>query len=226
MTGSIRLLSVAIVAMLAVTGCATVVRGPNVAFKVATEPAGAQVETNLLTRKSKRAVDAQSDEPLEYRGCAPTPCEFQVSRRSDFTATVTMAGYHDASVSITSGLGRGGSGASATGAIIVTGAAYGSVYGLASFWPMVFQTSTNAGAAASATQAATGVGLVFLGVDVLSGAMLDVRPNPLILIMIPEEEPIPEDSYIETEEELQEFLTQRIGGRSAESSTPESDRNE
>jgi hypothetical protein len=91
---------------------------------------------------------------------------------------------------------------------------------------MVFQTSTNAGAAAGATQAATGVGLVFLGVDVLSGAMLDVRPNPLVLIMIPEEEPIPEDSYIETEEELQEFLTQRVGGRSVESSTPDSDSNE
>ncbi len=215
MIGSRSLISVAIVAMLSLAGCATVVRGPNVAFKVATDPVGAQVETDLLTRKSKRAVDAQSDEPLEYRGCAPTPCEFQVSRRSGFTATVTIEGYHDASVEITSGLGRGGSGASATGAIIVTGAAYSTVYGLASFWPMVFQTSTNAGAATSATQAATGVGLVFVGVDVLSGAMLDVRPNPLVLIMIPEEESIPDDSYIETEEELQEFLKQRGGGRSA-----------
>lgn len=222
MIGSGQLMSVALVVMLSLTGCATVIRGPNVAFKVATDPVGAQVETDLLTRKSKRVVDAQSGEALEYRGCAPTPCEFQVSRRSDFTATVTMKGYHGASVEITSGFGRGGSGASATGAIIVTGTAYSAVYGLASFLPMVFQTSTNAGAAASATQAATGVGLVFVGVDVLSGAMLDVRPNPLVLIMIPEEEPIPEDSYIETEEELQEFLKQRNGGISTESSAPDS----
>jgi hypothetical protein len=185
------LIHVAIIAMLALTGCATVIRGPNVAFKVATDPVGAQVKTDLLTRKSKRDHDAQSGEPLEYRGCSPTPCEFQVSRRSEFTATVTMEGYHDASVEITSGIGSGGSGASATGGIIVTGAAYSTVYGLASFWPMVFQTSTNAGAAASATQAATGVGLVFVGVDVLSGAMLAVRPNPVVLIMIPEEESIP-----------------------------------
>ncbi|MEL6858714.1 MAG: hypothetical protein AAFO74_10025 [Pseudomonadota bacterium] len=186
--------------------CATVIRGPNVAFEVATEPPGATVTTDLLTKESRRAKQADPDAPANYRGCSPTPCKFQVSRRAEFIATVTMPGYHPATVDVTSGFGSGGSAASATGAVLVAGSAYSTIYGLASFWPAVFQSSANAGAAAGATQAATGVGLLFLGVDVATGAMLNVRPNPMVLILVPEDEEKPENVYIETEEELRELL--------------------
>lgn len=196
-------------AMLLLPACATAIRGPNVSFKVVTDPPGANVTTDLPAKNEKQRSQSASESHPQFRGCSPTPCEFQVSRRAEFTAMIEQDGYHPAKVEITSGLGQGVSAASATGAIVVAGGAYGALYGVASFWPMVFGSSANAGAAAGATQLATGVGVLFVGVDLASGAMLDVRPNPLVLIMIPETEPLPEDTFIDTEEELNDLLENR-----------------
>lgn len=185
------------------------VRGPNVAFKVATEPPGAEVTTDLVSKKARRNKDLTEDDANYFLGCAPTPCEFQVSRRSEFITEVSLEGYHTATIEITSGLGGGNSAVSATGAVVVAGSVYGTIYGVASFIPAIFGSSMNAGAAAAATQAATGVGVLFLGVDVASGAMLSVRPNPLVLVMIPDNEPLPEDTYVDSEDELKALMENR-----------------
>ena len=188
------------------TACATVTRGPNVKLHIITDPEGAMVTTDLERKSTK-------DGEAKFHECAPTPCYIHVSRRAEFTLTVVEEGYHPASVEITSGLGKKGSAVSATGTVTVAASAYAGVYALytgATLLPAVLTGSTSSigsGAAAASTQAATGFGVLMLGIDIASGAMLDVRPNPLILILIPEDQPVPEKTYIETKEEFEEFLS-------------------
>lgn len=189
----------AFAASLLLSACATVTRGPNVKFHIVTDPPGAEVTTDLPRKKFKEGESI-------FHGCAPSPCHIHVSRRSEFVTTVSMPGYHTATVEITSGFGNGGSAVGASGAIIVAGSVYSSVYALASFVPALFGTSANAGAAAGATQAATGIGVVMLGIDIASGAMLNVRPNPLVLFLVPEDQPLPENTYIDSPEEFEAFL--------------------
>lgn len=228
---------------LTLSACATAVRGPNVDFVVATEPPGAIVSTDLLTRESRLERRRLEDEALgrgrvqgrnmnapdlpvsqeaidlsavfepEFRGCQPTPCQFEVSRRSEFTATVTLPGYHPATIEITSGFGRGGSGAAAAGSAASASGAYLVAYGSVTMVETIVGAffggaSVSSSAASTATVTAASAGAVFLLVDVASGAMLDVRPNPLVLVLVPDDQPLPEGGtlLIETEEELNAVL--------------------
>jgi hypothetical protein len=70
--------------------CATVTRGSNDAWVVRSEPAGAKVETS------------------NGHQCPATPCAIKMSRKSEFTATLTKAGYKPATVSVTHKTGKGG----------------------------------------------------------------------------------------------------------------------
>ena len=232
-----------LLAGLSLSACATAIRGPNVDFVVATEPPGAVVTTDLLTRESRlerrrledealgrrrvqgrnmnapdlpvsqEAVDLSAVFEPDYLGCRPTPCQIEVSRRAEFTVTVTMAGYHPAVIEITSGFGRGGSSTAAAGsAVSASGAylvAYSSVTMVEAIVGAFFGGATvSSSAASTATVAAASAGALFLLVDVASGAMLDVRPNPLVLVLVPEDQPVPEgpDMVIDTEEELNAVL--------------------
>ena len=215
--------------------CATVTRGPNVEFHIATEPPGAAVTTNLETsamreevRRQKRlirygVINEEDAVPLaaEYYGCAPTPCSIKIGRRSEFTATVSLPGYHPASVEITSGFGKGGSGKAAGGAAVSATGGYVVTYAttaaaLAPFAAFGASSAVSSAASSAATSAATGIGISFLAVDVLSGAMLDVRPNPLVLVLVPETEPVPDgpNVVIETAEELEAVLGAQHGPES------------
>lgn len=233
---------------LAVQACATAVRGPNVDFVVATEPAGARVTTDLQTPDSIRLqrqlereargdshaqlrVMGQPDlpsrrEPVdlgdafepEFHTCPATPCRFELSRRAEFTVTVELEGYHTAHIPVTSGFGRqggsqaaAGTGVSATGAYVVV---YSSVTMVETIVGAFFGGSAiSSSAASTATVAAASTGLVFLLVDVASGAMLDLRPNPLILVLVPEDQPLPtgEDAVIDTDEALEALLGPQDG---------------
>ena len=47
--------------------------------------------------------------------------------------------------------------------------------------------------------------------------MLDLRPNPVVLILVPDDQPIPEQGrFIDDEEELLELLEQLHGAQAAE----------
>lgn len=63
--------------------CATVTRGSKDAWVVNTEPSGAKVETS------------------NGHQCPSTPCAIKISRKAEFTATITKAGYKTATVSVT-----------------------------------------------------------------------------------------------------------------------------
>ena len=62
--------------------CATVTRGSNDAWVVNTEPSGAKVETS------------------NGHQCPATPCAIKMSRKSEFTATITKPGYKTATVQV------------------------------------------------------------------------------------------------------------------------------
>lgn len=69
-------------ACVALSGCATVVRGGNTNVSVVSEPPGATVKTTTGA------------------SCSPTPCSLHVSRKETFTATVSKPGYKDGSFTV------------------------------------------------------------------------------------------------------------------------------
>lgn len=70
-------------AALSAGGCATVTRGTEDAWEISSDPVGAKVETS------------------NGHQCPATPCAIRMSRKSEFTATVTKEGYKSATVTVT-----------------------------------------------------------------------------------------------------------------------------
>ena len=220
--------------LVAPTACATATRGPNVKFHVVTDPPGATVTTDMKTRDMrtqevrkkrllKQGAITQANKikiTPEYRGCDPTPCWIHVSRKSEFTTTIELEGYHPVTVDVTSGFGKGQPGNSAGGAAITAAGGYVVTYTVASAALSPFVALFGAGSAATstassmatsaATTAATGIGISFIAIDLVSGAMLDVQPNPLVVVLVPDTEPLPEENkLIETAQELEQVLAER-----------------
>ncbi|MEM1105996.1 MAG: hypothetical protein AAGH87_06360 [Pseudomonadota bacterium] len=217
-----------LIAALALPACATAFRGPNVPFEIVTEPPGARVSTDLLTPKTRRENRNEArlvswghlDEPRPveqvYYGCEATPCSFEVSRRSEFAVTLEREGFHTAQIAVTSNFGRREGGAAVAGNVAAVTGAYVVGFNLTTSFVSAFTlgtATTGALATSAATTAAAGVGVMTLGVDVLTGAMLDLSPNPLVVILVPEDEPVPsvEDQYLVTEEALDAVLKSRSG---------------
>jgi len=223
--------------VLLVPACATVTRGPNVDFHVATEPPGASVTTDLRSvetieeqRKQRRLVkrgyqDEEKPVDVIVRGCEPTPCSIEVDRSSGFTVTVLKDGYHPATVEITSGFGQKGGENAAAGTVVVATGAYVTTYSFVSTAATLFSLGSASGAgvaASTASSAATGVGAAVLAVDLASGAMLDVRPNPLVLVLVPDTEPFPKNTgtIIEDPEELEAILKKTNAQPAEETADP------
>lgn len=82
--------------------CATVTRGTTTAWEVQTTPSGARVETS------------------HGMMCESTPCSIKMPRKSQFTATITKAGYKDAKVVVTNKI-SGGGGAGMAGNVLLGG---------------------------------------------------------------------------------------------------------
>ena len=72
---------VSIAAGLALSGCATITRGTTDQVQVVSEPSGANVRSSM------------------GQTCI-TPCTLQVSRKDEFTLTVSKAGFTDESVPV------------------------------------------------------------------------------------------------------------------------------
>lgn len=111
----------------ALSACATVTRGTKDAWEITSEPSGARVETS------------------NGFFCEATPCAIKMPRKSEFTATVTKAGYKPGKVSVTNKV-------------------------------------AGAGAAGMAGNVLVG-GLIGVGVDATTGAMLDLTPNPAKVVL-------------------------------------------
>ena len=115
------------------TACATITRGEHTAWEVNTNPPGAKVRTS------------------NGYFCDSTPCSLTMTRKSEFTATISKPGYKTLEVRVTHKV-SGGGGAGMAGNVIFGG-------------------------------------IIGAGVDVTTGAMLDLTPNPLTVSLEKEEAP-------------------------------------
>ena len=151
--------------------CATAIRGPNVGFHVITNPPGATVTTDLMTPESRReserlqylvrtgVLDDVGDVDVVHYACESTPCEFELSRRSNFTLVVEREGYHTATVEVTSGFGRVGTASATAGTVATATGAYlvsyslwsGLASGMATILTLGTTTASSTGAASAAT---------------------------------------------------------------------------
>jgi len=165
------------------TGCATVARGTNDKMAVSTQPAGAIVTTDKETKASKKARRSSPDITPTYYGCPSTPCEFTVPRRSEFIMTISKAGYEDVEIGVDSGISKESLNANlagSAGAGAVTGAAIGVTVA-----SLGVGGGSAVGLAAAVTVALPLVAATSI-VDGASGALLNVRPNPVVLTLPPE----------------------------------------
>ena len=166
------------------TGCATVSRGTKDKMVIDTEPTGAAIMTDKELPKSKAARKKKPALEAKYYGCPATPCEFKIPRRSEFIMTISRAGYEDVEIGVDYGLHKeslnanlAGSAATGLGLGLAAGAF---VAGLAGTGGIAVSA-----AAASAGIATLGIGAVSIGVDAATGAMMNVRPNPVFITLPP-----------------------------------------
>jgi len=177
---------VTIIISLHLGACATISRGPNVEMVVDSQPAGAVVTTDLETKKSQKLRKSNPDAQPSFYGCAATPCEFEISRRSEFIMTITADGHEPIEIGVDNSLHRESlkanlAGAGGVGALTAAGVgAIGAGFASAGYITSGAALGTTAAAAATV---AGGVGLVSIGVDAVSGAMLNLNPNPVFLVL-------------------------------------------
>jgi hypothetical protein len=114
--------------------CATITRGQHTAWEVNTNPPSAKVRTS------------------NGFFCDSTPCSLTMPRKSEFTATISKAGFKTLEVRVTNKVSSGG-GVGMAGNVLLGG-------------------------------------IIGAGVDVTTGAMLDLTPNPLNISLEKEEAPV------------------------------------
>ena len=166
------------------SGCATVTRGSNVKMVIDTEPPGAIVLTDKELPSSKKARKKNPDLAPEYYGCPATPCEIKMSRRSEFIMTINLDGYEDVEIGVDSGIHKKSLNANLAGSTGV-GAAVGLTTG--AFVGALSGGGIAGGVAAGAAATVTGGALLIsVGVDAATGAILNLRPNPITLTLPPE----------------------------------------
>lgn len=173
------------------SGCATITRSPNDKMAVSTVPSQAVVTTDKETSESKRRRKKSPDVKPVYYGCAATPCEFKMPRRSEFIMTISKDGYEDVEIGIDNGISKKSlnanlAGSAGTGAVVgITSGAF-----VASFAGALGSGgAAGLGAGAGATAAAVTALPLFAAstiVDVSSGALLNLRPNPITITLPPE----------------------------------------
>jgi len=167
------------------SGCATLIRGTDQNFSVATDPVGASVSTTL------------QDERGRELGCEPTPCSVTVPRRSQFVARLDKPGYQSVRIIVRSHGDRDalaltslGNQTAGTGAMAAYGAATTSgtlVSGIA-------------GGIALVGVAATAVGAPIMFIDASTGALSTIYPNPINLNLTPMQEGMSQAQMIDPDE--------------------------
>lgn len=179
------------------SGCATIVRGTKAKMLVQTEPRGASVTTTLETKHSKRARRDNPDLVPVYIGCAETPCEFKVPRRSKFLMLIEHEGHEPVQIGVKGKIAPAPLTANLTVAAGGTAVIASSVASAAPVTALVVGggTATAAGIGALVT---AGFLVPVVGVDAATGAFLSPSPNPVSLTLAPEGTAIQADEQTES----------------------------
>lgn len=181
--------------------CATATRGSHTIFKVETVPAGARVVTDLKYEGDPTDYEGVQDGETIYYGCEATPCGIKLPRRSDFNVMVIKPGFQPKTYAVfkernkmqarkseATGLGV------MAGGVVLGGIAVADAAASATFLSELFFPA-----------AATGPAVVILampvagaatGVDLATGALIDLRPNPLQMELVPEVSPVDTDFLV------------------------------
>lgn len=167
------------------SSCATVARGTHDNMALSTEPIAAKVTTDRETLDSIKARKKSPEmEPIFY-GCASTPCEFKVPRKSEFILTIEKEGFETVEIGVDNGIHKESMNANLAGSAGVglatgvgLGAAVGAISGVGT------GTAVGAGAATTAIVALP-ILATSLIVDSSSGALLNLRPNPIAIVLPP-----------------------------------------
>ncbi len=157
---------------------------------VATEPAGAVVTTTLETKESRKARKSNPDLKAKTYGCSPTPCEIKLPRRSKFIAKIEKPGFKPVRVTILSKAGKKGKVAGSvapTAVTILAGSEIAAASTATSFF--LLEAYTIAGA----TTGAVFIGVPLAFADAVSGAMLDLYPNPIGVKLTPKSSAVDKD---------------------------------
>lgn len=86
--------ALSVLGALLITSCATVTKGTHDTIHVVTEPAGASAFTDILKNPRQSRTD--------YIGCAPTPCRFDLPRRTEAVLQIDHTDYASLEVGIIS----------------------------------------------------------------------------------------------------------------------------
>ncbi|MEP3888825.1 MAG: hypothetical protein ABJN69_00075 [Hellea sp.] len=168
-----------------ISGCATVARGTNDKMVIDTEPPAAIVTTDKELPKSKSARKRDPSLDPQFYGCPATPCEFKLPRRSEFIMTISKEGFEDVEIGVDYGLHKESLNANLAGST-VTGVGIGLATGTVAAGLMGSGGVAMGTAAATAGVMTAGIGLVSIGIDGATGAMMNVRPNPIFINLPPE----------------------------------------
>ncbi len=204
-----------LIAAFIMTGCATVNRGTTDHFRIDTVPQGATATTSIETPKSKRDRRRNKSKSPVYESCSPTPCAIALPRLSEFVVRLEYENYEPVEMFVTNSSRKGSltattaatsttalgavgtaTGVAASGVALyggtgaaITGTTAGFNFG-ASLTP---STSSIAGAAIPPALILSGGMMLF---DAGVGANRNFYPNPVVLELTPEGNPVKIDPLV------------------------------
>ncbi len=172
-------------------GCATATHGSHTEFAVQTIPPGASVTTDRPLEDGAANASANSED-AGYYGCAPTPCSFRLPRRSDFNILITRPSYQPFTWAVTKMPRKEARKKAEADNLKVASAVSAANMGVA--------LGSSGGGLGPAAVAALGMTSAFVltaepvffsanSVDLASGALIELYPNPLNVRMAKEVSP-------------------------------------
>jgi len=197
-----------IILTISLSACATVNRGATDHFRIDTVPQGATVTTSIKSPKGKTRAERRESiskrnisDNIDYIGCSPTPCAIQLPRRSEFVAKIEYPGYEPTEIFVRTSKLKGGTTTSATANLATASgsgfAIAGTIASFETFLTFGFQSVNSSGIAASGAAAGLGVGAGMIAIDAVSGANLNLFPNPVVIELAPQGAPTRKDPLVD-----------------------------
>ncbi|MEM9385476.1 MAG: hypothetical protein AAGA68_10475 [Pseudomonadota bacterium] len=158
-------------ALPALGGCATVVRGTTDTLTIASFPEGATVTSDIPVPTSDSSVNV----PGGVYGCDATPCSIEVPRRASGRITVSLDGYRPISYRIVSS-------ATTSNDVLVPGTL---IAGLPPGSHVVVGTPQSGQVGLRGASSLTGMATYGAGsvIDAMSGANLNVAPQVVTVFL-------------------------------------------
>jgi len=175
------------------TACSTIDRGLTDHLRIDTVPQGATV-----TVFSDDHIEQRTGKATPPKVCPATPCGIALYRRTDGVARIEKAGHETVDLYFRPSSSRSSfAGSVALNPSISTASGLGLGAFSAGFGEAItlgLTTSQSATIIRSATQAGLYTGIAFTATDMVTGANLNLSPNPIVIGLSPEATPTQTDA--------------------------------